>query len=85
MNEELAKQIETFVSKNSYFDLDEVEESYFAFTTRENGNVFKETPGELDILEANKLKKLLLENFKNIVVDIETFDEWVNITVLINE
>jgi hypothetical protein len=85
MSEELVKQIETFVSKNSYFDLDEVEESYFTFTTRENGNVFKETPGELDILEANKLKKLLLENFKNIVVDIETFDEWVNITVLINE
>jgi hypothetical protein len=81
MNEELVKKIENLVTKHSYFELDNVEDEHCSFTTRENGNVHSETPSKIDILEARKLKKIILENFEDVEVYIETCDEWVNVNV----
>jgi hypothetical protein len=74
-----------FVKNNSYLDFDQEDDGALIFSTRENGDVGEEEPGQQDIAEAKKLRLLILQKFKsltyNIDVIIEIVDEWVMLTV----
>lgn len=77
-------EIEDFVRKESYFELDSREDDAILFATRENGNVGNETPGQKDLTEAGRLKKLIEDKFK-LRCEIEEVDEWVHLTVVLKE
>ncbi len=80
----MIKEIKAFVKSNSYFEENGDEsETHVGFTTRENGDVGEEEYSPLDYDEAIKVKKLILEKFKGVEVEIETIDEWVDIVVTI--
>lgn len=71
-----------FVAENSYFDFDgEDDEKTLTFSTRKNGNVGNEEPGEEDIKEGKKIAREILSNFKNASVSLEVVDEWVMLLV----
>jgi len=76
------KNIIQFVADNSYFDFDSEEEDYsYEFSTRAHGSIFNEEYGDEDLVEAHRLKALILESFPNSTVIVDTYDEWVQITV----
>ena len=74
-----------FVSKNSYFEFDDYENGVLQFSTRENGSVSEELPGKKDIEEAKKLKKDVCSHFPSVDAQVETFDEWVFLSVKSSE
>lgn len=75
------KEIIDFITTNSYFDYEGKDDDTLKFATRKNGSVSSETASNLDIAEANRIKKEILDNFKGIVVKLEVVDEWVLLDV----
>lgn len=75
------KEIKKFVNDNSYFELDNEEETLLAFATRKHGSIFNDAYGPEDLKEAEMLKQKLLKEFVDIDVEIDTCDEWVNLIV----
>ena len=71
----------SFIAKHSYLDADDIEGNTLSFATRDNGNVGEEEYGEEDYTHAITLKSKLLNEFKNITVEIDTIDEWVILTI----
>ena len=77
------KAIEDFIKHNSYFELrDEPQPDIQTYGARKYAALFDETFGQLDLEAADKLKEQLLENFNHLIVDIDTFEEWVLITAI---
>jgi DNA-dependent RNA polymerase auxiliary subunit epsilon len=70
-----------FVLKNSYLEVDSIEENEIIFSTRENGDVYSEKASLIDLNEAKKVRKLIRENFTNVEFDLDIVDEWVMLTV----
>jgi hypothetical protein len=86
----LANKIKEFADKTSYLncetsieDLD-IDEN-LVFSTRVNGDVGSEEFSQIDLQEANDLKKKLLVEFNNELksenIEIDTVDEWVNLEI----
>jgi len=72
------------IATKGSFSLDERnnDEQFMLFATRENGDVGEEEYSEIDFKEAESIEKELKEKYaKNVVVDIDTCDEWVHIEV----
>lgn len=72
--------------KVNYQDFQEkpYEKDVITFITRENGNTLDEEPGEVDIANANKFKDFVKSKYPNVTVDVDTIDEWTQITCFIN-
>lgn len=84
-SDKLKDSIISFVLKNSYFTVDNtLEPLVIQLSTRENGNVGDEQYSELDIKAATLLKNQLKNNF-GVSSRIETFDEWVFLTINLEE
>lgn len=82
LDTETYNKIIDYMNNNSYFDLyDEDDKISLLYTTRENGDVGSETYGDEDITEANRIKKILLNDYNNIQISIEGVDEWVHISI----
>ena len=82
---DMIKNLKYLVSENfREFEICEDSKDFIAFSTRLHGNVGDETPGDIDIENSLKLKKLIESKFKNISVITEDVDEWVyvNCTLL---
>lgn len=79
---ENSEDVISFVSKESYFELDDKDEDSITFITRENGNIMTETPGQDDIKEANRMKALIKSKF-GFGCEVEEVDEWVYLKVLL--
>jgi len=77
--------IEQYVERNSYFEVSDKSEHQIHFVTRENGSVGDETPGQEDYKEAQRLKKQLERDYKDIKVTIDTIDEWTDLRVDFSE
>jgi len=80
------EEIKAIVKKETMFWVVEQKgENKLEFSTRGNGDVGSEEPGEEDIRMAKKAGKLLLDKFgsNNLGVKFETVDEWVYLTVII--
>ena len=82
-NNSLHKKILKFVeSTKTYMEVyDEDDTEEILLTTRDNGNVGDETPGDADIKEAGRVQKLIKKKFPNLIVDIEEVDEWVHLNI----
>jgi hypothetical protein len=83
---ELREKVKAFVLKNSYFEdaNDDDEDDDLRFTTRENGDVGDETPGDEDWQELIRVSRLLKAEFPNQVKCTgETIDEWTDLIVTI--
>lgn len=72
------KNVHKFLnSQRTWFQDDDSDEKTVVFTTRDNGDVGSEEPGEEDFKEAQRLAKLVRKKFKNKVnVQIDDVDEW---------
>ena len=82
VNEEATPEwnaIKDFIKKNnSWFDVEEEDDEQILLTTRENGNVGSETPGQKDKAEARRIFKLVSDKFpKQITGNLEEVDEFV--------
>lgn len=75
------KEVEAFVTKNSYFDVHDMDSDFILFSTREHGDVGSETASDKDFRAAHKLKREIERNFKTAIVEVEVVDEWVNVSV----
>lgn len=77
--------IANYISRNSVFSLDDWEDNDFIMlSTRENGDIENETPGQFDIDKAKKLIDIILHDKEwasLVTAKMETVDEWVQITV----
>ena len=83
---ELREKVKAFVLKNSYFEdaNDDDEDDDLRFTTRENGDVGNETPGDEDWKELMRVVRLIRENFPDQTKCFgETIDEWTDLIVRI--
>ena len=82
-NNSLHKKILKFVeSTKTYMEVyDEDDTEEVLLTTRDNGNVGDETPGDADIKEAGRVQKLIKKKFPDLIVDIEEVDEWVHLNI----
>lgn len=82
-NNSLHKKILKFVeSTKTYMEVyDEDDTEEILLTTRDNGNVGDETPGDADIKEASRVQKLIKKKFPDLIVDIEEVDEWVHLNI----
>lgn len=72
------RDIKEFISKaRTWFDLNKMDSTSLRYDTRENGDMENDAPGKQDVLEARRLKKLLLEKYPGYIeVTIEPVDEW---------
>jgi hypothetical protein len=82
------KDIIKFVEKNSYQYLDGSIENFegeneIEFTTREHGNVGDEEYSQIDFDDAQEIGVKLIAEFGIKGFDIETCDEWVNLTIIL--
>jgi hypothetical protein len=83
---ELREKVKEFVLRNSYLEdsNDEDDDGDLRFTTRQNGNVGDETPGEEDWKEIVRVARLLKAEFPNQTkCSGETIDEWTDLVVTI--
>lgn len=80
---ELREKVKEFVLKNSYFEgTNDDEDSELRFTTRENGDVGNETPGEEDWQELIRIIRLLKSEFPDkLKCAGETVDEWTDLVI----
>ena len=83
------RDIYNFVLKNSYLQFDGEKEDLeddideLTFSTRENGDVGNEKPGQKDINQALSIKRLLEYEFKGIKTEINYVDEWVMLNIFL--
>jgi hypothetical protein len=83
---ELKEKIKLFVANNSYIELndDDDDSNEVRFTTRQNGNVGDEEPGQEDWNEIVRVAKLLKVEFPDkLKCTGETIDEWTDLIVKI--
>ena len=81
---ELVEKIKLFVAKNSYLEVSDDDEDEVRFTTRQNGNVGDEEPGQEDWNEIVRVAKLLKVEFPDqLKCTGETIDEWTDLIVRI--
>lgn len=78
MDKERVKKI---VRDNSNFTFDQEEENLLIFSTRENGNMEHEEPGEEDIMEGHRIRRLINSILPEVSITVEECDEWVILTV----
>ena len=77
------EEIKDFILNNSYFQLDDENEEYVYFATREHGVIGLEydSAGDQDIEEARKICKLVNSKFPKVIATWDTCDEWTNLYV----
>lgn len=75
------QEVVALVKKDSWFDQDDTSKEWVHFSTRDNGDVANEIAGKADIIEAKRLRALILSKFPSLNVRIEVIDEFVEITV----
>ena len=73
----MIEEIINFVESDSWFEWDA---DAYAFITREHGDVGNEEYGRADYEEAVRIAKEINNRF-GFFPDIETFDEWVEISM----
>jgi hypothetical protein len=64
-----------------WFDVEEQEENFLLASTRLNGDVGTGTYGRGDWDKAQEIKANIEEAFPEATVEIDTTDEWVDITI----
>ena len=64
----------------TWFDF-EGDETIISLDTRDHGDVGGEEPGSKDIIEANRIIKLLRTQFPNLSISGDTCDEWVSVEI----
>jgi hypothetical protein len=69
------------MDQRTWFEFDDAGDDYIYLTTRENGDVGNETPGQADWREGQRLAKAIKQNFKNAKISLDYTDEWVNLEV----
>ena len=65
---ELVEKIKLFVAKNSYLEVSDDDDDEVRFTTRQNGNVGDEEPGQEDWNEIVRVAKLLKVEFPELAL-----------------
>lgn len=81
---ELKEKIKLFVANNSYIELNDDDDDEVRFTTRQNGNVGDEEPGQEDWNEIVRVARLLKVEFPDqLKCNGETIDEWTDLIVKI--
>lgn len=82
------EQIIRFIEKNSFQsldgDLDEMDDNVLEFTTREHGDVGAERFSPIDYKDAQDIGIKCIAEFGIKGFDVETCDEWVNLTIVIS-
>lgn len=82
----MKQKIIDFVKKHSYLNYDGEYNKQLLFATRKYGDVLEEEPSGTDLREAIDAAKQLNKTFGNhIATDVNTVDEWVELTVTINK
>jgi hypothetical protein len=84
----MKKEIIQFVEKNSFQSLDGDFEDFdedddLEFTTREHGNVGDEQYSQIDFDDAQAIGVKVMAEFGVKGFDVETCDEWVNLTIIL--
>ena len=67
----------------TYFDIDEESATTLSLSTRENGDVGEDRPGQHDIQEARRIVDQVRSQFgsANVYANWEAVDEWVHLTI----
>ena len=80
-------EINSFIKKSrTWFSIDTTPDANqnpqrWSYSTRDNGSVGDEVPGQEDIREARRLQTLVERQFSNVRVTVETCDEWTNLNL----
>ena len=73
------QKIKDFVGTNSYLELEEDEDNFILFGTRENETAYEEV-GQEDLNECRRVGKLLVKNFP-VSCKVSYVDEWAMLEV----
>ena len=87
-NKELKKVIKKIIENDDYttLKLDNEEDDFISFATRENGDVGNEITSDEDYDDAHRMSNILLRRFTGkIKTNIEEVDEWVILNININK
>ena len=71
------ESIITHVERNSWFTHYETYDNTLTFSTRENGNVGDEEPGEKDIQMAHQIAGDIRHQYDVKNIEVSSVDEWV--------
>ena len=74
----MLKEIAEFIDKNSWFDIENLDEDELLASTRDSGNVGGEECGMKDISEGYRVINLVKEKF-GVQGELEEVDEWVHL------
>lgn len=66
-----------YIEKASGFNHDETDGNMLTFSTRENGNVGEEEPGEQDIKMAHQIAGDIRHQYDVKNIEVSSVDEWV--------
>jgi hypothetical protein len=81
---EYLKEVHQFMRRqHTWFELEEKGPTYLRYSTRENGDIGEERPGEADVQEAKRLARLVREQFEEVKVSWHTVDEWVDLEIFV--
>ena len=78
--EHTSDDVIVYLKKESYFDYEEDDNGTLIFTTRENGDMMNEKPGDADRQEAKRLQPLIKSKF-GFTSEIEGVDEFIYLIV----
>jgi hypothetical protein len=82
MEAQIKEEIKKLVKQESWFSLDDDDDDYLLFATRDHGDVGDEEPGIEDIREGQRVGRLIRDRFWDVVeVELEIVDEWVHLNI----
>ncbi len=78
------KRVIELIKNITYFDIEITENNYILLSTKKNCDRFVDVPSREDIKEAIRLENLLLNNFKNLRIEMDLQGNWVNLHIFKN-
>lgn len=66
-----------------YFELEEHSVEHYSASTRNNGDIGSETPGNADIQAAHEAAKILRKKIHSAHISVEIVDEWVSLDIIL--
>jgi hypothetical protein len=75
------QRLKEFMARKSYMDLEKDEDECLGYGTREAGDIEEDRAGARDVAHARAMQNNIVAAFHDVVVRLDTVDEWVQLTI----